>query len=178
MWGPTALLMGKFDFFSHLLNDFRAIRPWRIRQLTWCQCRGQKGSKAITRGVCCGMTCPPRPSLTLSSFYGRPPAGGGDRGTTGSMHYCTPIVSQPATLTHVKQVLLQIETHHNPMQNALLHKNLRRGISKHQISYLGECLIHSGLRGNTEFAYGPYFCFCCPMSHYTYYVPPPYLPHT
>ena len=34
------------------------------------------------------------------------------------------LLLQPATLTHVKQVL-PIEAHHNLMQNAQLHKNLR-----------------------------------------------------
>ena len=82
MWGPTALLVGKSECFDVLLFvRLLCNMPLAHQAADLVSVSGAKGIEGNHPGVCSGMTCPPSPSLSLSSFYGRPPALG--RGTTG-----------------------------------------------------------------------------------------------
>ena len=146
MWGPTALLMGKLEFFvlplsdsgQFLCNSSLAHQAADLVSVSG----GQKGSEAITRGVCSGMTCPPRPSLTLSSFYGRPPAGGeGDN----ILAQCiiAPLSCHNLQLWHMSNRCCRCPPQPHMVQFgaiALMHKN-PRGILGYSV---WGCLVHYG----------------------------------
>ena len=71
----------------------------------------------------------PSPSLTLSSFYGRPEttSRSSSRGRRGQLAKCiiATLMSQPASLTHVKQVLHNVHIAAQAGIDALMNKNIR-----------------------------------------------------
>ena len=71
----------------------------------------------------------PSPSLTLSSFYGRPEttSRSSSRGRRGQLAKCiiANLMSQPASLTHVKQVLHNVHIAAQAGIDALMNKNTR-----------------------------------------------------
>ena len=109
MWGPTALLMGKLEFFvlplsysgQFLCNSSLAHQAADLVSVSG----GAKGIGGNHPWRLQRHDLPPTPISHTVQFLWQTTCRRRRGQHTGSMHYCTPIVSQPATLTHVKQVL-------------------------------------------------------------------------
>ena len=112
MWGPTALLVGKSECFDvFLFLRLLCNMPLAHQAADLVSVSGAKGIEGNHPWRLQRHDLPPTPISHTVQFLWQTTSRRGDRGTTGSMHYCTPIVSQPATLTHVKQVLHVVECH-------------------------------------------------------------------
>ena len=128
MWGPTALLLGKLQFAADIFipDDFCATCPWRIKQLTWCQCRGAKGIEGNHPWQ--WMTCPPHLSPCPVSMAWKTTSRSSSRSSRrGQLAKCiiATLMSQPASLTHVKQVLHNVHIAAQAGIDALMNKNIR-----------------------------------------------------
>ena len=127
MWGPTALLLGKLQFAADIFipDDFCATCPWRIKQLTWCQCRGAKGIGGNHPWQ--WMTCPPHLSPCPVSMAWKTTSRSSSRGRRGQLAKCiiANLMSQPASLTLVKQVLHNVHIAAQAGIDALMNKNIR-----------------------------------------------------
>ena len=121
MWGPTALLMGKLDFFLHLSDSRRFLcnLPLAHQAADLVSVSGVKGIEGNHPWRLQRHDLPPTPISHTVQFLWQTTSRRGRR-EGGQLVQCiiASLVSQPATLTHVKQVLVLV-------LNAQLHKNLR-----------------------------------------------------
>ena len=118
MWGPTALLVGKSECFDVLLFvRLLCNMPLAHQAADLVSVSGVKGIEGNHPWRLQRHDLPPTPISHTVQFLWQTTSRSRREGDNS-------LLSQPATLTHVKQVL-PIEAHHNLMQNAQLHKNLR-----------------------------------------------------
>ena len=123
MWGPIALLMGKLDFFLHLSDSLQILcNPTLEHQaadLVSVSVSGVKGIEGNHPWRLQRHDLPPTPiSHTVQFLWQTTSRRGRREGGQRAQCIIASLVSQPATLTHVKQVLVLV-------LNAQLHKNLR-----------------------------------------------------
>ena len=111
MWGPTALLVGKSEYFDVLLFvKLLCNMPLAHQAADLVSVSGAKGIEGNHPWRLQHHDLPPEPISHPVQFLWQTTG----RGTTGPGNALlppTPPMSQPATLTHVKQVLHLVECH-------------------------------------------------------------------